>query len=145
MKLLSKYTPAETLVLLEGKKADIKELLKTTFMDLLLKQVLVIECVSKKISTRDDVRVYKYIARGKNFLMYKSSAHEWVYLSPFYKSSSIKILFQHLIRMGFQNAKTDARYIASVIKSPNVNYYFRKNLFQKLFGAYRKCFIFITS
>lgn len=134
---LSKLLPAETLLLLEDKKADIKELLKITFMDLLLKQVLEITTVAKQSSSsRDRVRYYKYIKRGKNFSKYRPLDHEIVYLSPYLKSSSIKILFQHLIKMGFQNAKTETHYILSVRNSPSINSHFTKNFFQALFGGF---------
>lgn len=136
MKHLSKFQPAETLLLLEDKKADIKELLKITFMDLLLKKVIEITTVSKQSSSRDKVRYYKYVVRGKNFLKYRPLEHEIVYLSPYQKSSSIKILFQHLIRMGFQNAKSESKYVSAVRQSRNVNYYFTKNILQTVFGGF---------
>lgn len=40
MKKLSDLTPAQTLLLIEGKSVPIKDLLKVTMMDLLLRQVL---------------------------------------------------------------------------------------------------------
>ncbi|MBP6311194.1 MAG: hypothetical protein KA408_02925 [Flavobacteriales bacterium] len=137
MKHLSKFLPAETLLMLEDDKADLKELLKTTFMDLLLKQVIEITTISKQSSSsRDKVRYYKYVIRGKNFLKYRPLEHEIVYLSPYQKSSSIKILFQHLIRMGFQNSKSESKYISAVRQSTNINHYFTKNIFQTVFGGF---------
>lgn len=137
MKHLSKFLPAETLLLLEEKKANIKELLKITFMDLLLKQVIEITTVSKQPSSRrDKVRSYKYVVRSKNFLNYKPLEHEIVYLSPYQKSSSLKVLFQHLIRTGFQNAKSESKYVSAVRRSPNIHFYFTKNIYQIVFGGF---------
>ena len=137
MKQLSKFLPAETLLVLEDKNVDLKELLKITFMDLLLKQVIEITTITKQSSSsRDKVRYYKYVVRGKNFLKYRPIEHEIVYLSPYQKSSSIKVLFQHLIRMGFQNAKSEAKYFSAIRQSPNINYYFTKNIFQAIFGGF---------
>ncbi|MHB1278691.1 MAG: hypothetical protein ACYC1Q_09845, partial [Bacteroidia bacterium] len=76
MKHLSKFLPAETLLLLEDKNASIKELLKITFMDLLLKQVLELTTISKQASRREAVRYYKYVNRGKNFGKYTALKHE---------------------------------------------------------------------
>ena len=48
MKYLSQLTPAETLIILKDKDTRLKEVLKVTLMDLLLKQVLKIEEVYKQ-------------------------------------------------------------------------------------------------
>ena len=75
-------------------------------MDLLLKQVFEIKTISKQTSSsRDKIRNYRYVLRGENYQNYKPQEYQLVYLSTYQKSSSIKILFQHLIRMGFQNVK----------------------------------------
>ena len=137
MKYLSKFLPAETLLILESENADLKELLKITFMDLLLKQVLEIITISKKTSSsRDKIRNYKYVLRGENYQNYKPHEYELVYLSPYQKSSSIKVLFQHLIRMGFQNVKNEAKYFSTVRRSQNINHCFTKSIFQKVFGGF---------
>lgn len=136
MKHLSKFQPAETLLLIEDIKAELKELLKITFMDLLLKQVIEIKRVSKKSHIRDKVRYYKYVVRGKNFLNYSPLTHELAFLSPYQKSSSIKILFQHIIRMGFENAKSESKYISAVRQSKNIQHYFTKSIIQSLFGGF---------
>lgn len=136
MKHLSKFLPTETLLLLEGKNAGIKELLKITFMDLYLKQVIEITTVSTQASSRDKIRYNKYVVRGKNFSSYKPHQHELVYLSPYQKSSSIKVLFQHLVQMGFQNAISESKYISVVRKSPTISNYFTTTIFQTLFGGF---------
>lgn len=139
MRNLSKYLPAETLLVLEGKDADIKELLKITFMDLLLKQVVEIITVPKQSSSsRATVRNYKYVVKGKNFYKYNPKQHELVYLSPYLKSNSIRILFQHLVRMGFQNASSESKYRRSVTHSPNITNHFSRSIMQSIFGGFSK-------
>lgn len=137
MKLLSKFRPAETLLILEGKNVSLKELLKTTFMDLLLKQVIEITTVSKQSSSsQNKVRYYKYIVKGEGFLKFRPLIHEHVFISPYLKSSSIKILLQHLIRMGFQNSKSESAFISSLLQSPNLNSYFTRSFLQTIFGGF---------
>lgn len=135
MKYLSIFSPAETLLILKGKKASIKELLKATFIDLLLKRVLEITTAAKE-SSNSERGSYKYIIRGKKFHKHQVAKHETVYLSPYQKSKSIKILFQHLIRMGIQNARSERKFIAAVRQSPNINNYFRQNIIQLIFGGF---------
>lgn len=133
---LSKLLPAETLLLLEDKKASLKDLLKTTFMDLLLKQTMEIKIYSKQLHKRHPVRYYKYITRGKNFDVYTPQKHELIFISPYHKSSSIKILFQHLVQIGYQNSKSESKYRTAVIQSPNINQYFTRNFIQTVFGSF---------
>jgi hypothetical protein len=137
MTYLSKYTPAETILILDNSGADIKELLKTTFIHLLLKEVLEITTITRESSSsRRTIRTYKYIIKGKNFNTYKPLEHELVFLSPYQKSSSIKILTQHLIRMGFQNAISESKYITVISQSNSIKRYFTKNIIQMIFGGF---------
>lgn len=136
MKHLSRLRPAETLLILEDKKADLRELLKITFMDLLFKEVLEIKIIEKQSSRGDRVRYYRYVVKGKNFESYRPLYHEMVYLSPFYKSSSLQILLQHLVRMGFENAKSESALHAAIYQSPNISQYFYRNFYNQIFGGF---------
>ena len=136
MKLISTLLPAESVLIIEGKNSSINELLKITFMDLLLKQVLEIQIISKQAHSREKIRHYKYIIRGQNFSKYKFAKHELVFLNPYFTSSSIKILFQHLIRMGFQNAVSEKHYIKLIKDSKKLEKYFKENYLQFFFGGF---------
>src|SRR5688500_11913344 len=105
--ILSKLTPAETLIVWKGNQTPLKDLLKYTAMDLLLKQVLVIEEVQRQSHKRNPVRVYKYIGRGKNFKGYACPGHELVFISAYQKSPALRILFNNFVRMGYENAGSE--------------------------------------
>ena len=83
MKYLSQLTPAETLIILKDKDTRLKEVLKVTLMDLLLKQVLKIEEVYKQTGRTDEQRLYEYIETGKNVRFYNALPHENVFLNIF--------------------------------------------------------------
>jgi len=136
MKYLSDLLPAESMVILFGNKAPLKELLKFTFMDLLLKNVLEITTISRQPSSMEEVRDYQYVVRGHTYTLYKPAAHELAFLSPFQSSGSIQILLHLLIRIGFQNSGSQSRYISKVTKSRNLRTVFTQNFLEKLFGGY---------
>ena len=104
MELLSILTPAETHLVLEKSEANLKDLMKYTFMDLLLKRAITIEEVKRQPHQNDQTRIYSYVIAGKNFRNYKPLAHEMIYLRSYYKSKTIKVLFRHLVAMGIQNS-----------------------------------------
>jgi len=136
VKQLSKLSPAETLLVLQDKNASIKELLKITFMDLLLKQVVRTFEVQRQANSRDAVRIYKYIEIGKNFWTYQPLPHENIFLAPFQKSDSVQILFRHMVKMGYQNAKSESKLHNVLRQSPNLDRCFSRNIIQSLFGGF---------
>lgn len=136
MEHLSKISPAEALMILEEGNAPVKELFKTTLFDLLIKQVLGTEVVRKTINSREKTRIYKYIKSGEKLHPYIPRPHEDIFLAPFNKSNSIKILFRHMVKIGFQNAKSERYFKNSIISNPYVTGAFDKNIFQKIFGGF---------
>jgi hypothetical protein len=133
--ILSKLTPAETLMVWKGNEATLKDMLKYTLMDLLLKQILTIEDVERQPSKRDPVRVYKYIGIGKNFNNYKHLPHEVVFLSAYQKNSRIRILFRNCVKMGYENASSEHAFCKILVSSPELNDALTKSLIRKLFGG----------
>ncbi len=137
MKQQIEFLPAEVKLILEGNKTQSKELLKLIFMDLLLKGVLEINIVIKESSSRNySFRKYKYISRGSNFSNYRPAPCEMVFLSPFMNSSSIQILFQHLITIGFQNARNQKEFKKTILNASSLENYISINLFQQIFGLF---------
>jgi len=136
VKQLSILSPAETLLVLQDKKASLKELLKVTFMDLLLKQVFRTLEVQRQANSREAVRFYTYIETGKNFLTYKPLPHENVFLTPFQKSSDVQVLFRHMVKIGYQNAKSENELHNIIRLNPNIDKCFNRNLVQTIFGGF---------
>jgi hypothetical protein len=136
MKYLSTLRPAETLLLLKGKRTDIKELLNFTFIDLLMKEVLEIVTISKPVGPQDEMRDHKYVVRGKKFSDYTARGHEIVYLSPYRLTSSLEIPVKTLFEIGFQNSRGQKEYISALIGSNTLYPYFITTFFHVIFGGF---------
>ncbi len=133
MKLLSTYSPAEAQVLMHGQEARLKDLLKVTFMDLLLKQVLKTIIVERQPNPKDAVATFKYVVVGRNFYTHQRLPHEEVFLSPFLADASAQILFQNLVKVGYQKAANSTYFQNQIIKSSAMQPLFYKDFFQRIF------------
>lgn len=135
MKHLSQLSPAECLLILNGSRVSMKELLKYTFLDLVLRRVLQVVEVEKPISLREGSRTYKYIKLGINFKTYYPRDHEQVFLMPFQKSDQNAILIRHFIKLGYNNIHSETHYKSILYSYPNLKRYFSRTIFQRLFGG----------
>ncbi|WP_027421244.1 hypothetical protein [Crocinitomix catalasitica] len=141
MEILSKLSPAETMLLIDS-TCRYKDMLKFTFMDLLLKRVIEIKVENKKVLARDKyakkvqvIKSYNYVVKGRNFIKYKPKGHELVFLSPYQKSTSIKILFKHLIKVVYENSGSSKSFKSTVLNSINLKGLLKVNILQQLFGG----------
>ena len=134
MKHLSQLTPAETLIILKDKDTRLKEVLKVTLMDLLLKQVLKIEEVYKHTGGTNEQRLYEYVEIGKNFRFYNSLPHENVFLEIFQKNEDFRYLFRHVVKVGYENAKSYNYFHKLIRKSRNISDCFNENFIFNLIG-----------
>lgn len=134
MELLSKLTPAETSLLLNGSQLSLKDLLKYTFIDLILKKVIRIIEVERQPHPRDRVRYYTYVAVAQNFETYKPISHELIFLATFLKSVDLQIQFRHLIKIALQNADTKRIFINKIVSSPHLIGHFESNFLNSLLG-----------
>jgi len=135
MKYLSELTPAEVLILTRGNVTQ-QEILKITFIDLLLKQVLKVFDVERQAHIRQKVRVYKYVGIGQNYNNYNSLNHERVFLSAFGADNTMEMLFRNLVKIGYQKSRTLSDLKNDIIKTPALKRCFGQNIFQKLFYGY---------
>ena len=134
MKILSKITPAETMLIKDCTSVQLKDLMKYTFMDLLLKKVIEIKEISRKSHPRDKYsRTYTYVVSSKNFNKYKPKNHELIYLSPFTKSPSIQILFKNFIKMAYDSSNGSWNYKKTTRSNREINPYFKDTFFLNLF------------
>lgn len=136
MKHLSRLSPAEAILLIKGKDANLKDLLKATFLDLLIRRVLKIEIVDVESRSGRHFRTNKYISIDINFHSAKLNDQNMCYLSPFLKINIIQILFRNLVKMGFQNAKSTKNFQKKLINSPNLEGFTKQNLLQTIFGGF---------
>jgi hypothetical protein len=115
--ILSKLTPAEVLLLRDGTKAPLRKLLKYTFVDLLLRQILKLHEVQEPHQPGEvGQRTLRYVQAGEKFAGYTTwLEHEYIFLKIFVRSPGIKVLFKNYIRVVKDNAP---RYHKSVMNSP---------------------------
>jgi len=133
MEILTKLTPAETYLLRDGNTASYQNLLKYTLVDLLFKKVL--KSVYRTSGSEKDDKVH-YIAVGENYSSYKPKVHEQVFLSAFTFSRDLEVIFDQLIKMGFQNGGGERRFIfRHLFKSTHISTCVKNSFFKRLFAT----------
>jgi hypothetical protein len=134
---LSTLSPGETLVVLQGRTTIVKDVLKYTMMDLLLKGVLALEDVQRQSHPRDRARQYRYVSTGKNFKDYSPLNHELVFLTGFRKSNSMRFLFKSFVQAADQNAGSHRLYLTRITSSTALLPAFSKSLIDRLTGDFK--------
>ncbi|NQZ78769.1 MAG: hypothetical protein HRT61_22040 [Ekhidna sp.] len=118
MDILKKLSPAEAKLILEP-DCKVSELLKFTFMDLLMRQIL-------RTKLADEVVKYHQISTGSEFQSFKLKKHEELFTKGFAKDSEMVLsLFEvkKLIQTKFKNPK-DLKW--SYFIEPNLSEYFKQ-------------------
>jgi hypothetical protein len=134
METLKNLTPAETLLFRDHSKVILKDLLKFTLIDLIIKKVLIVEEESHQSHPRNPSRTISYIRTGPNYKTYTFKQHELVFANPFLGNTDIRILFRHLIKMGFENSKGLKGFVFSrMIESKQVQNQIESTWFHQLF------------
>lgn len=132
---LSEFTPAETLLLTKGSNVLLKDLLKYTFMDLLLRKVLLLTRKKYQPDARSKGVTMKYISAGTAFNSYQALSHEQVFTSPFLQGKR-NIQFRFMIKMAVEQAAKFSDYDPLILESSSINKFVKKNIFHRVFGGY---------
>lgn len=136
MNQLAQLSPAETLVLLEGRKASLKDLIKFTFIDLLCRGVLSLKVEKRKAHVRETrVRTFNYVIKGKHFDQHQRMDHEMVFLSTFDKATHPKILLRNLIKVAFERVEGPVEFRRMIMNTPAMKELCRDNLLTRVFGT----------
>jgi uncharacterized membrane protein YgcG len=122
--ILENWTPAQLLVLQNEKNISNNRLIKFTFFDLVLKDVLRIVSIQKSPNKRDKPRSYKYVTIGKQFYFYKYQVHEAIFLEPFTKNQELQILFTNLVKSVVKTFKNDKWFHQNLINQTELSKYF---------------------
>lgn len=129
MNNLSQFTPAELDILRRESSAKRKDLLKLTLSDLIFKQVL------RTIRVAND-NENAQVVRGSKFGTYRSKPHEKVFLQPFVQMPDSAIPFKQLVKIGFQESKSDSQYRNLILQSPDMIGFTKKGFFSALTGSF---------
>lgn len=135
MTYLSQLTPAEVFLLTKEHTSH-RELLKITFIDLLLKEVLKTFEIQRQPHIRHEIRIYKYVGIGPNFKNYLPKNHEKFFLSTFDTDSEIELLFRNLVKISYQNSKSLSNFKNELLKTPTLKKCFSQNIYQKIVCSY---------
>lgn len=133
MKILTTISPAETLFLLNPGSSKFKDLMKYTFMDLLLKKVIELKEINSD-STDQTIGINTNVIAGRNFQYHKVKKHELIFLGPFLKSPTIQILFIHYIKMAYETSGGQSIYKKSIKASSEIESFFKDSFVNKVFG-----------
>lgn len=138
MQLLQHLTPAETCLLTKTSSTKLKELMKLTFFDLLLKQVITSKQEKKVSGRKRYVRTVNYLIKGKNFDTYQPLPHEKVFMDAFSENPDLKVLLKHLVKMAYENTKGPYKYIYQGIReTPYIKGFFKSGFFNNVFARVR--------
>ena len=134
MRILSKLSPAETMMIIKP-SSQFKDQLKFTFMDLVLKQVLEIrEEIRKAHPSEKRASKYNYVIPGKNFLNYVPKAHEEVFLKGLNRRIP-KVLFKTFVKLAYDRVPSETKYNKMILSSPAMTPYIKRSIFQVIFGG----------
>jgi hypothetical protein len=136
MNPLNHLTPAETLLIRSGPAAPLNDLLKYTLMDLIYKQVLELQETKQPSEQQNLFKSYRYIGIGRQFHSFTGMAHELVFLSPFLKNHVLKMLFDNMVRIGYEHARSKTKYTSMVLKSVALQDLFDRSWRQRIFGGF---------
>jgi hypothetical protein len=136
MDKLGDLTPAETLLLIESSGASQKDLLKYTLMDLLLKGVLKTEKKKFQASPHDPIIQIKYVSKGANFSMYNSMPHEKFFLSIFLTKNISRVLFRHLIKMGYENSISKSFLHKAIYSNSDISKFIKTGFIYSIFNRF---------
>ena len=123
MSYLETLTPAENLMLRDNCGTKLRELLKATLLDLLMKKVLVFHEVVKTPDKRGRPRKYKYVETGPRFadhLELDQRAHEEPFLAPYRGNKGVRYLFRNLVRIAFTRAANTRAYHGLILSEPRM-------------------------
>lgn len=131
MQKLTSLSPAQVLLYTSKTKPAFKDLLKYTVMDLIIKRVLKIE----KVDAEGEEA--QYVLPGQDFSAFEAKTFEVPMVSPFSKASDLKVLFEHYVKMCFDNAGSYKRYVFTrLIAEQNLSNDFKQGFWGKLFDTY---------
>jgi len=138
MEILATSSSVKTHLVLETSKTSLKDLLRLTLLDLLMKRVLELRIMEIQHHPQDPVYKDYYVVAGANFKGYRYQAHERFFLQAFIQNNSRHVVLRHLIKTGIKGAKNEKTFIYKYIrKCPILQNKFKGSLVYNLWGVTR--------
>lgn len=135
MEILKKLSPAETYLIIEDNTVSLKNLLKYTLVDLILKKVLILKEEQFQPAEKDPIQTIVYIKAGENFKSHKAKAHEHIFLQTLSVNEELEITFRHFIGVVYENVASKRKYIYKAVrKNPITETCISNGFIGRLFG-----------
>lgn len=135
LQLLSKLSPAQTVYILRPNSL-LRDLLKYTLMDLILQEKLQLLNYDPTPVQGASRLGYAFVIAGKKFTGEKPQLHEMVFLFPFYRKKSARLVMKHLMQMGLNAARSESNFKQHLLMDlPEMKPLFAKRWWQKIFGG----------
>jgi hypothetical protein len=133
METLKSLRPAEALVLLQGAKVQYRDLLKYTFVDLILRKVLKQD---ERTHTQSDGQTVttKWILTGEAYARHEIRLHEEVYLQLWHGNADMQVSLAQVVKAAFEKSRSKYHYCYQfVMKSPKLAGMYNIGFFKRLF------------
>ncbi|AXT62656.1 hypothetical protein D1816_20680 [Aquimarina sp. AD10] len=130
--LLENIKPSATKLILDGSKIDVVDVIKLTFFDLILKQILRIKKEYKKAHPRDTtIREYITVETGEKFSKYNPDQFESYFIDVIDENSFYYL--KGYLRKVYKDLPSNYKCYQYVIKSSKVSNSFNSNLLTQIF------------
>jgi hypothetical protein len=137
MKYINRYTPAETALLILP-ACSLKNMLKFTFMDLILKGV--IKVIERKKTVGDPGfnkgQLYQYVSVGTKYSSYSFKPHEKIFVTVFSTDASLQVLFKSYLKMVVEKSDGSSSFNKLVIAAEDLKGLYTKSFLQRIFGGF---------
>lgn len=132
LKYLNKYSPAEILLLRDGYKAKLSDILKHTVIDLLFKEVIHFELVQHfEIKNK----LFIQFSKGDNFNNYIPRKQEQVFVDIL--TNVDEILLENYLKKYFQHFNNEKK-IKNLIIENYLNAHFEKSFIDNIFNKFTR-------
>ena len=136
METLKRFTAAETYLLLNGRSASFKDLMKYTFMDLVNRKVLAVTTQPYTINEVETGAEVDYVSDGPEFANHAERKHESAFLYPFKGNQDQEILLTQFIKTARQSARSRAHYIWNMmLKNEELGKCIKTTFWQRVIGS----------
>ncbi len=130
--LLKNIKPSATKLVLDGTKVDVIDIIKLTFFDLILKQILIIKKEFRKAHPRDtSSREYVVVETGERFSKYTPDQFESYFMDIIDEDSFYYL--KGYLRKVYKDLPSNYKCYRYVINGSKVNNSFNSNLLTQVF------------
>jgi hypothetical protein len=132
---LRHFSPAQVLFILRPETFK-NEFLKYTLMDLIVQERLSLVNFDADPVHGESKLGFTKVVTGKKFQIEPAKLHEMVFLFPFYRKKSSRIVMKHLLQMGLNAAKTESYFKGRLLlDDQEMKPLFQKTWWQKIWGG----------